>query len=134
VEGSEDGPVDDDSVDDETLLYRWVHPDFVRAAENGYEARDGAFKNFPNPELLRMSVAIEDRLNELKREPESILDSKPSGYGLVSLTARQVREEEQRIERSPTDEELAHGDVWGKKTEGRRRRFARMSQWVAGPS
>lgn len=134
MEGSEEEPVDDESVDGETLLYRWVHPDFIRSVEDGYEVRDGAFKNFPNKELLRMSVVIEDRLVALDRDAESILDGQPAGYGLVSLTADQVREEQQRIERTPLESEPAHGDVWGKKTEGRRRRFAKMSQWVAGPS
>lgn len=130
---TDDGPVDDVSIDNSTLLYRWVAPAHIRRTEAGLECRDGAFKNFPNPETLCMSIVLDDTLRAHEREPDSILVTRP-GYGLVALTAGEVREaEQQRVLRSPRPEELAHGDVWGEKTAGRRRRLAQMARWVIQP-
>lgn len=129
----EHGPEDDVSIPNPTLLYRWVPPNHIRRTDNGVECRDGAFKNFPNPETLRMSIVLEDTLRALDREPASVLQGRP-GYGLVALTAEQVREAEQRVVRSPTPEEPAHGDVWGTKTPSRRRHFAQLARWVVVPS
>lgn len=129
--GSED-PVDDQSVEAPTLLYRWVPPVHIRRTDDGLECRDGAFKNFPNPEQRRMSIVLEDRLRELGREPDTILEGRP-GYGLVALTAAEVRAEEQRVLRSRQPDEEAHGDVWGDKAAARRRRFAQLARWIIEP-
>lgn len=128
----EDVPDDDTSVTDLTLLYRWVPPAHVRRTPSGVECRDGAFKNFPNPATRRMSVVLDDTLRALGREPRSILAGKP-GYGLIAVTAAHVRAEQQRVARSPLPDEAAHGDVWGDKTAGRRRRLARQAQWIIEP-
>ena len=79
-----------------------------------------------------MSVVLADALEEEGRLPGSILADK-DGYGLVALTAEEVRAEEQRVVRSPLPEEEAHGDVWGEKPAGRRCRFARLARWIVEP-
>lgn len=130
---TDDCPYDDTSIDNSTLLYRWVAPAHIRRTEDGIECRDGAFKNFPNPETRCMSIVLDDALRLQQREPQSILSLRP-GYGLVALTAGEVREmEHQRVLRSPRPEEPAHGDVWGDKSAGRRRRLAQMARWIIQP-
>lgn len=129
---TDQGPEDDGSIHPPTLLYRWVAPAHIRRTDAGVECRDGAFKNFPNPAALLMSVVIEDTLREHHRQPGSVLDGRP-GYGLVALTAGQVRGLEQRIMRSPLPDELAHGDVWGEKPVSRRRRLAQAAEWIIVP-
>jgi len=114
------------------LLYRWVSPTHVRQTPIGPEWREGVFKNFPRPEERRMSVVVQDRLDELNRSPASILDGLV-GYGLIGIRAGDVREEEQRIERTPRDDEPAHGDVWGDKPGARRRKLAAKAFWVVPP-
>lgn len=131
---TEDGdpPVDDTSVDDGTILFRWVPPAHIRRTDDGAEWRDGVFKNFPNPEKLRVSIVLGDKLSELKRGPETIIENK-SGHGVIGIRARDVRAEQQRVERSPRDDEPAHGDVWGEKPAARRRRLALHAFWVVEP-
>ncbi|MEJ7786390.1 MAG: hypothetical protein WKF96_16425 [Solirubrobacteraceae bacterium] len=125
-------PEDDLSVQDPTLLYRWVPPTHIRRTDSGVECRDGAFKNFPNKETNRMSVVLQDTLEALDRLPATILADRP-GYGLVAVTAADVRAEKQKVLRSPQSHELAHGDVWGGKTPARRRLLAQKATWVIEP-
>lgn len=96
--------------------------------------RDSAFKNFPNKESGRMSIVLGDRLDELGREVESVLDESQSGFGVVSLIAEEVRKYDQELERSPTDDEPAHGDVVGQKATARRKQLASIAKWVIPPS
>lgn len=79
-----------------------------------------------------MSVVLDDTLRAHGRVPESILVSR-IGYGLVAVTAAEVRAEAQRVLRSPLVDELAHGDVWGDKPAGRRRRLAQVARWIIEP-
>ena len=79
-----------------------------------------------------MSVVMQDRLEELGRTPESILEGRP-GHGLVGILAGDVRAEEQKIERTPRDNEPAHGDVCGEKASARRRILAGKAFWVIEP-
>jgi len=132
VATTDEGPEDDLSIAGPTMLYRWVPPNHIRRTANGVECRDGAFKNFPNPETLRMSIVLQDTLQADHREPASVLGGR-AGYGLVAVTAAEVRHEDQRVLRSPLAEEPAHGDVWGIKTAGRRRRLAQRARWIIEP-
>lgn len=129
---TEDGPEDDLSVANPTFLYRWVHPVHIRRTADGVQCRDGAFQNFPNRETLRMSVVLDDTLRAQNREPASIVQGRP-GFGLVAVTAGEVREEEQRVLRSALPQEPAHGDVWGQKAPARRRRLAELARWIIAP-
>lgn len=126
-------PEDDPSVGPDLILYRWVPPQHWRRRDGQIECRDGAFKNFPNPELLRMSIVLDDTLRDDGREPSAIIEGRRD-FGLVALTARQVRDIEQRVIRSATEDEPAHGDVWGEKPGAVRRRLASAAEWVIEPS
>lgn len=66
------------------------------------------------------------------RPPRSALEKYPDHF-LVAITARDAREQEQAVERTPIDEEPAHGDVIGKKTRGRRRALCAAAEWVEAP-
>jgi hypothetical protein len=79
-----------------------------------------------------MSVVLDDTLRTQNREPAALIQGLP-GFGLVAVTAAEVREEEQRVLRSPVPQEPAHGDVWGPKAPARRRRLAELARWIIAP-
>lgn len=130
---SEDPPDDDRTVEDQTPLYRRVPPAHWKKVGDEYIVRDGAFKNFPNPERRRMSVVLGDTLEQHDRDTESMRGGQ-SDYGVIAITAKVARDEEQRIERSPRDGEPAHGDVYGDEPAGRRKEFAAQAVWVLYPA
>jgi hypothetical protein len=127
------GDADDPSIADTTAIYRRVPPQHCRFVDGDVEVRDGAFKNFPKPERKRMSVVLGDRLVALQRDPRTILE----GYehcGVVVLRAGRLRhEEDQTIQRTPTADEPAHGDVIGEKSAARKKHLAAMAEWVIKP-
>lgn len=128
-----DPPEDDLSVDGETDLYRRVPPQHWKKVGEEFILRDGAFKNFPNPDRKRMSVALGDTLAGLQRDPRSVRKPGQENYGVVAIKATVVRAECQRVERSPRDDEPAHGDVYGEKPTRRRKQFAAHAHWVVYP-
>jgi hypothetical protein len=130
---NEDPPDDDRTVEDHTPLYRRVPPTHWKKVGDDYIVRDGAFKNFPHPERKRMSVVLGDTLEHLHRTIESVRGGEPN-YGVIAITTQVAREEDQRIERSPQDDEPAHGDVYGDKPTGRRKKFAAQAVWVVYPA
>jgi hypothetical protein len=124
---------DDQSIADDAELYRRVPPEHCRFIGGEVEVREGAFKNFPHPELKRMSVVLGDRLAELERDPRTILKGHEH-CGVVVLRAGPLRhDEEQKLQRTPKPEELAHGDVVGDKPASRKKRLAAMAEWVIRP-
>ena len=107
-------------------------PEHIRHGPAGPEIRDGAFKNFPNPELKRMSVVLGDSLTTTDRQPSSLAIK--VGGGLARLRAGDVRAKKQRIERTPQSDEPAHGDVWGDKPGATRRALAKVAEWEIPPA
>lgn len=128
-----DAPEDDPSIDDETELYRRVPPAHWKRVGDEYVVRDSAFKNHPNPEMKRMSVVLGDTLEQASRNPESVRSADQKNYGVVAIRARIVREHEQVIERSPQPNEPAHGDVYGEKPTGRRKKLVAAAEWIVYP-
>ncbi len=116
---------DDAEVPDDTSLYRRVHP-----TEIVWNVNDGCLRPgsgvFKDPE---MSVYLGDVLEDEKREPASVLDGRPT-HSLVSLTAGFVKGEDQTVRRTPISDDASHGEVCGKKSQSRRRKFARTAQFV----
>jgi PAS domain-containing protein len=124
---------DDLTIDDTTLIYRLLNPDFDVAWDEDdgrWIVRSRAFQNSTGTD--RMSVVLGDRMEEDDRPPEDACRTKPDWY-VVSLVARQVRDEEQEIERDSLQEEPAHGNVVGSKPRNRRKRFAEVAEWVVMP-
>lgn len=130
----EDPPEDDPTVDDETELFRRVPPAHWKKVGDQFVLRDGAFKNFPNPERKRISVVLGHTLADHERDPESLRTPDQVSYGIVAIKAKVVRAECQRIERSPRDDEPAHGDVYGDKPVSRRKKFVAQAEWVVYPA
>lgn len=116
---------DDAEVPEETNLYRRVHPTEIVWNDNDGCLRpaSGVFKD---PE---MSIHLGDVLADEEREPASVLDGKPT-HSLVSLTAGFVKEEDQTVRRTPIPDDASHGEVCGKKSQSRRKKFARAAQFV----
>lgn len=56
------------------------------------------------------------------------------GFGLVSLSAASVREQNQIVVRKPLPDNPAHGEVIGEKTRGVRRAMKRSAIWLIKPS
>ncbi len=123
---------DDPTVADGTLLYRRIpEHQLTEDADGRVRPSSGAFSN-SSSQRQDMSVSLGDTLNERHIPPERLVERFPNTF-LASLTAEFVRNEEQVIERSPTPEDPAHGNVLGPKNSSRRKRFARAAEWVVTP-
>jgi hypothetical protein len=128
-----DDVVDDGSVEDATDLLRLINKEWIRLEESGrYRVSSAAFCNSSGG-ALDMSVVLDDTLREQGRSAASLLDDQSQFVGVVALQAGFVRTEEQKIRRSPTESEPAHGGVIGRKNPGRRKRFAEQARWVQPP-
>lgn len=116
---------DDAPVPEDVSLYRRVHPSEIVWNDNDGCLRPGSgvFKD------REMSVHLDDVLQDEEREPASVLNGKPE-HSLVSLAAGFVKSEEQAVRRTPKPDDASHGDVCGRKSPARRKRFARAAQFV----
>jgi hypothetical protein len=92
--------------------------------------KSSAFQNTSNTD--QMSIVLGDRLAQLRRPREDARATRPDWF-VVSLSAGDVRGEEQGVVRDPTTDEAAHGNVVGEKKPARRRRLRDMAQWVVAP-
>lgn len=75
------------------------------------------------------------RLDVIENEggvPDRVLADRP-GFGLVSISARQVRSKDQTVHPDPVPEESSHGTICGPKPRSTRKWFARQAQWVVAP-
>ncbi len=124
-------------VPDDTRLFRrlppvWVVEDVKRA--EGFRPSSQAFQNNTKPvKTNSMSIYLEDTLDSLGRTPASVVAG--SDFLLVALKAGFVRaQDHQEVERTPTSEEPAHGDVVGDKPSRVKDSFAREAEWTVPPS
>jgi hypothetical protein len=119
-------------IDPDVRLLRRVSPQFMKPLpDGGIRVSAGAFQNSTNTE--GMSVLLEDTLQTEERTPASTISAFPD-FGLVSLTAGFCASEDQTVKRAPEDDEPAHGEVIGKKSPGRRKRFAQAASWIVQPA
>jgi len=123
--------LDDAPVEDETGLYHRIpqSPDQIVPDQNRGCMRLSSAAFIGKEE---MSVVIEDTLRAMGREPGDILKNFPGQY-LVRLAAGFVRRYDQTVQRSPTIEEPAHGDVIGRKPKSVARKFAEAACWEIEP-
>lgn len=80
-----------------------------------------------------MSVLLASIVRETGRSATDVLRAH-DGYSLVEMTAGLAREKNQGVARTPLDDEPAHAEVFGKKTESVKKAFARSATWVVPPS
>lgn len=79
-----------------------------------------------------MSVYRQDVIEEEDSVPGRVLTNHP-GFGLVSVSAGQMRSKDQTVHADPVPEESSHGTVCGPKPKSTRKWFARQALWVVAP-
>lgn len=79
-----------------------------------------------------MSVYRQEVIEAEGGEPRRVLTNH-QGFGLVSISARQVRSREQTIHPDPIPEESSHAKVCGPKRKSTRKWFVRQAEWVVAP-
>lgn len=127
-------------IDDRTSIYRLVPVEQCVFRDGEWIFQSAAFDNssiegYEN----EMSVVVGDTLAALDREPDDLPQhshaDEPERWGVAVLEAGCIRNvNEQTIQRSPTDQEPAHGDVLGGKNSKRRRRLKACAAWVVPPA
>lgn len=124
---------DDPAIPDEAQLFRRIPPWHFIRDENVGKTRpsSAAFEDHPNGSP--MSVILADTLAETGRIPETILAGH-EGFALVTFSVELARECGQGVARDPLPDEPAHAVVFGKKTQGVKKKLARGASWVVKPS
>ncbi|HEX9744803.1 MAG TPA: hypothetical protein VGB30_05195 [bacterium] len=102
----------DNSIRDEAILLRRVHPDlFVQDSSDGkHRLSSSVFQN--DKGTLSLSVIIKDRTG---LTIDQILSGDYKDYGMASFTAKFARENNQGIMHTPIQEYFGHGDLIGDK-------------------
>ena len=117
-------PVDDQTIENEERLFRRIHPiHIVPDDTGGYRVSSAAFGD---PQL---SIDIHSTLLAAGLDETHCLRDYDA-YGLVSITAKLAREQQQIVYREPTPENAAHGIVGGKKTSAVKKAFYTNCTWV----
>lgn len=124
------GFVDDPQIADEGELWRRIHPSQLVHDGNSGTVRisSGAFSDSSDGTPMSVYLGNEDT-------PARVLAAHP-GDLLAALLAGEVRPLGQGVCRSPTAADPSHAFVFGKKTDGIRRRMATIasSRWIVGPA
>ena len=103
------------------LFYRAIHPDWIK--EDG-KVSSAAFSNAS--QTNRMSVDWAARST-----PQETFDRWPQWgdcRGVASITAGVCCQNDQKIEYTPKEDNCAHSDIVGKKTDRIRRNFAKSAK------
>lgn len=79
-----------------------------------------------------MSVDLGSELDRLELPVESVMVGH-DGFSLAAITALLARENGQGIVRKPLPGDPAHAEVFGRKTDSIRGKFARGAVWVIPP-
>lgn len=123
---------DDKSIDDDSELWRRIPPWHLVEDKNrgGKRISKAAFED--HPDGSPMSVVLGAEVLAAGRDPQSVI-SGHDDFCLAALTAGLARSLNQGITRKPLANEPAHAEVFGKKTDGVRKRFARAAIWIIEP-
>lgn len=123
---------DDKSISDDSQLWRRIPPWHIVDDKNLGRKRisKAAFEDHPGGSP--MSVCLGNEVLAAGREPGSVIAGHEE-FCLASISAGITRSLKQGIVRKPLDEEPAHAEVFGKKTDGVRKGFANAAVWVIGP-
>ncbi len=127
--------IDDLTIDNETLLLRRIPTNpvcIVRDDNLGcWRPSSASFEN--HPDGSPMSVVLSDTLDELDRPYTSALGDHGEDFSLASFKAGLARECNQGVMRKPTEEEPAHGEVFGNKSKSVRKKLAKNASWIVPP-
>jgi hypothetical protein len=125
VEGGADGIEDDQSIADDCRMLRRIPPYWLkdfRPESSNFENRE------PDPKF-GLSVTIWESEADL----EAVIAEEPS-FGVVCVTAGQLRAEGCAIVRRPLDQNPNHCECFGNPGHGARRRLAKSARWVHVPA
>ncbi|MEJ0068315.1 MAG: hypothetical protein WDO24_05815 [Pseudomonadota bacterium] len=111
--------IDDPSIVHGDPLNRRIMPVeiYYDTNEQRWRPMSSAFED--NQDGSWMSVHLQSRFDELGIPAITLLDGH-AGFGIVALTAKHMRDEEQRICRCHSDDEPAHAEVAEKRPRGAR--------------
>jgi hypothetical protein len=123
----------DAPVAPETALFRRVSPafDIARVKDEDKDClrlSSAVFKT----KNQRLSVVIEDKLEEEGREPLDVLADYPDDF-LIAIDAGIPMNQGHGIERTPEDHEPAHAEIVGKVSKGQAREMCEMARWIKAP-
>lgn len=123
---------DDATIADEAELWRRIPPWHIVPDHNlgGKRISKAAFED--HPDGSPMSVVLGQEVLADGRDAASIVQDF-DGFCLASVTAGLARSLNQGVARRPLPDEPAHAEVFGKKTDSVRRKFARSAVWIIGP-
>jgi len=115
---------DPDDVPDDAELWRRIHPQHYPQGDGRTWPYSAAFEDSPNG--TSMSVFIASECGDY-----NLVLAGHLGFGLVALSALQVRECGLEVVRKPMEgQPPGHAEVVGKKTKSISRKLAKACRWV----
>jgi hypothetical protein len=124
MSGTAAHPPGPDDIPDDAELWRRIPPRHYPQGDGRTWPSSAAFEDPPNGTWMSVFIASECRDYNL------LLADYPD-FGLVSLTARQVRECGLEVVRKPMEgQPPGHSEVVGKKTDSIRKKLAKACRWV----
>ncbi len=123
---------DDLTITDDTDLWRRIPPWHLVEDQNTGTVRisKAAFEDHPNGSPMSVTLAAESLA--IDRGPEVEIEGL-EGFCLASVTAALARKLKQGIARRPREDNPAHAEVFGKKTDSVRKNFRKNATWVIAP-
>lgn len=121
---------DDLTIANECRLFRRIVERFVIAEGETFRISSQAFSN--SSDGSGMSVWLEDRMLELGLTPDDALVGHENTW-LAEVTAGAMRALDQRVVRTPQNDEPAHGEVLGSKSGKRRGKIRDEASWAIPP-
>jgi hypothetical protein len=99
---------DDQTIDDEELLLRRVHPSQIvpDANRGGFRPSSAAFDD--DDDGHPMSVYLDSVMEQLGLDHSRVLDDHPPTFGVAGIAAGACRDESQVVVRDPEPGEPAH--------------------------
>lgn len=122
---------DDLSIHDDAELWRRIPPfHLIEVEGGGLRISSAAFQD--HKDGSPMSVVLGGEVLAAGRDARTVIAGHDN-YCLASVTAGLARSLDQGVIRKPLDEELAHAEVFGRKTKSVRSKFTKAAIWIIGP-
>ena len=117
----------DETISPETKVLRRIPPDKIVEGDPNQRPQSGNFSNHRNGTGTSVSIWVEgtDPLNLLAEH---------EGFGVVSLTVRDIRDAGLGIIRAQSPDDPHHAHIQGKKTSAARRGLAEAAVWIRRPA
>ena len=124
--------IDDDSIPDDSLLYRRLHQSAIVFDHNEGDWRISS-AGFEDTNGSPMSVDLGQVIQNLDESPVEYCLSGYPQHGLASIAAADARNLNQRVAKEPLEENPAHGVVAGPKTDSTKKKFRRQATFLVNP-